>query len=198
MLQRYRRTLSDEAREYLRRDMEIELLHMLADGKLIALALQDGAPFDKGPVKIPRYLFPVGITDSVEIDWDNSSIKSAGARFVQVRIQKEGPRTVKPVLLGRRRSLPATKTVVAEGNAKPSKLPTNVKKRTGRPSVSAPLEELVRGLIGRGELSGRSRKEQLDIVGEAARKTHPKLFPKPKQPAPATIIRALRATGHMS
>ena len=88
-LTKYRKSKSDHERAALRRLMELELLNMLADGKLTALAIREGSPLGEGPVQVPPYLFPTHAGDLPKVDWDTSSINSAGHSFVSVRVLRE-------------------------------------------------------------------------------------------------------------
>jgi hypothetical protein len=67
--------------------MKIELRLRLAKGELSAFGLLEGAPHTQGPIPIPTYLFPMSLQETADFDWDDeSSISSAGYKFLRVRI----------------------------------------------------------------------------------------------------------------
>jgi hypothetical protein len=200
-LRKYQTNNSDHARAALRHEMKHELLRRLADGKLTALALLEGAPPDEGPVPIPRHLIP---TDDREVDWDRDSLTSAGHNYVRIRVSRtrlrihlsnppgfhapEAPGDHESVGSRARRSKTAKQP-------HPTTIAPTPKKPIGRPRVDGPLLAVVHDLNQKSELVGKYRKEQVSLIRAAARQAHPNFFPKDSQPSVTKIYEALKAEG---
>jgi hypothetical protein len=202
-LRRYQTNRSDHARAALRRDMEYELLHRLADGKLTALGLREGASPDEGPVPIPTHLFP---TDEREVDWDRDSLTTAGHKYVSIRILRTRLRSHFSNTPGFHASeVPSDHRSVRSRarRSKTAKQPHSTtiaptpKKSMGRPRVDGLLIAVVRDLNQKSELVGKYRKEQVSLIRATARRAHPNFFHKDSQPSVTKIYEALKAEGLM-
>ena len=183
----------DSRRMSYRLDMKFDLLEDLVAGKLVALGFREGAPVAEGPVLIPAHLFPRGGEDTAVVDWDMSTLRSAGFSFTRIRVTKRqaGPR--------RRKRSSATDAKQPTSPLSPrailATIPPATRKKMGRPSVEKPLREVIQKLVEGGKLKGNSRKAQIAIIQDAARAAHPELFLRDTQPSRDRIFSALRAEG---
>jgi hypothetical protein len=192
--------------------MQADLLTRLFDGELKAYGIQVSPQVDDGPKVIPNFLF-----SEADIDWDASSLKAFGRIYEGVRVDRplqsrrltESPQHVevrklpdengpivqnqiKPKLRQRSQLFPAAVAqigVVATAND----LPGGTTGVIGRPSVIDHLRGVVREVATLPRFSEVSRKEQKNIIRDAARERYPQLFPRLSQPSPNTIDKALRA-----
>jgi hypothetical protein len=178
-----------------RLDMQFNLLNDLVGGKLIALGFREGAPLEEGPVLIPAHLFPRGGEDTAVVDWDLSTLRSAGFSFTRIHVTKP------PV--GMRRSQRALSSSSKQSETPlalavppmPPTVPPAARKQMGRPSVEKPLREVIQKLVEGGKLKGNSRKARIAIIQDAARAAHPDLFLRETQPSRDRIFAELRAQG---
>jgi hypothetical protein len=78
---------------------------------------------------------------------------------------------------------------------KPQREAMPSQKRPGRPNVIPVVREVVRELIDRKKFVGLNGKEIEQLVRRKAKERFPALFPRPTQPSPMTISRALKEEG---
>ena len=155
---KYESCENDAKRAYLRVEMRFEVLDDLVDGKLVALGMLEGAPVEEGPVTIPSHLFPRESQDKgAIIDWDSSTLSSAGHRFVRIRVRRPEP------IANSADSSNATNT---EDNrtSEPSQA------RMGRPSKDAQIREILQQLKTEGwQFSNLLQKESCQRIVEMAK-----------------------------
>ncbi len=185
----------DSRRASLRLDMQFQVLDDLISGKLIALGFKEGAPLEEGPTLIPAYFFPRDAEDSAAINWGVSALRSSGYFFERIRVTKP-PRNTRP----KKQNLdPATKKpeppAIPDASVAPVAIEPKPAKKKGRPRVDEPLRAVVRSLVEGGQLEGKSRKEQIEVIRDASRDAHPTLFLRETQPSRDKIFAALRAEG---
>lgn len=194
----YKTCQSDSRRLSYRLDMQFDLKDNLVAGKLIALGFREGAPLEEGPVLIPPHLFPRGGNDTADLDWHMSTLRSAGFSFTRIRVTKPqaGARRKKRTSAAQaeQTGLPLASFVTPVLRPVVSEQP----KKMGRPPVGEQLRAVVRPLVESGQLKGKLRKEQIEIVRAAARAAHPSLFLRETQPSRDKIFSALRAEGLLS
>jgi hypothetical protein len=142
---RYRTTEDSHKRQYIQNDLKIDLSQRLAAGELAAYGLRVGAPLSEGPVEIPRRFFPTNVNDAVEVNWEASTVESAGHTFVQVRVSKERPLTAD------------------HGQIE------HEERRMGRPSEDAKIREILQQLKAEGwRFDRRLQKETCQKILEIA------------------------------
>jgi hypothetical protein len=154
--------------------MKANLVANIHEENLDCFGLRVAPDQSDGPEKIPSFLF-LGLSKLgpllANIDWENSTLRSAGREYVQVRVS--APMVTEP----------------KNERSEPPKV------KIGRPRIDEQLRAVVRELSASGALSGKTRKEQEHIVREKAQKDFPNLFPKQNQPSRPKIIEALKAEG---
>jgi hypothetical protein len=168
--EQYRNATDRDRMEALSIMMKAELIAKIRNEKLSCFGLRAAPNPSEGPERIPSFLFvELGKRGPLleNIDWEKSTLRSAGREYVQVRVST--PQNIEPT------------------NERPE--PPKI----GRPRVDEPLCAVVRELVKSGQLSGKSRKEQEDVVREKARKDYPNLFPTQTRPSRGKILGALKA-----
>ena len=192
----YRTCEIDSRRMSHRLDMKYEVLEDLMDGKLVAWGYREGAAHNEGPVEIPGHLFPRDGDDTAAVDWDLSTLTSAGYLFARIRITKAQKL---PAAAPRKKRPTARKSKQTESlplaTPPPTLAPSESPKKMGRRPVEKPLRAVIRSLVEAGQLEGKSRKEQVATIQTAARAAWPDLFLKETQPSRDKIFSALRAEG---
>lgn len=185
----------DSRRMSHRLDMKFDVLDDLVAGKLVALGFREGAPLEEGPVLIPAHFFPRGGEDTAVVDWDLSTLRSAGFFFTRIHLTKPQVGTLRRKRASASNSKPPQSPPTPPVMPTPVSTPPATRKRMGRPSVEKPLREVIQKLSEAGELKGNSRKVQVAIIQAAARAAHPDLFLRETQPSRDRIFSALRAEG---
>ena len=175
----------------LRLQMQSDVLEGLIKGKFVALGFRGGASPEEGPVLIPGHLFPRDREDTADIDWEASSLRSAGHFFERIRVTKpQAPaRPRKP------RSQPLRPPLPPSAPPAPTSLASETSKKKGRRRVDQPIRAVVRSMLEAGQLQDKSRKEQIALIRAAARLARPDLFLRETQPSRDKIFSALRAEG---
>ena len=178
-----------------RLDMKFDVLDDLVAGKLIAFGFRDGASLEEGPVLIPAHLFPRGGEDTAVVDWDLSTLRSSSFSFARIHVTKPqaGPRRGKRTSAVK--SEQARLPLAASITPSPRPLVSKQSKKMGRPPVGEQLRAVIRSLVVSGEIKGKSRKAQIEIIRTAARAAHPELFLTENRPSRDKIFAALRAEG---
>jgi hypothetical protein len=117
-------------------------------------------------ISAPPERIPSRLLELRNFHWGSDCISAAKYQFVQVRIARLSTSTKK------------------ERVDRPKR---------GRPSIDGLLKPLVRDLRQKGQFTGRSQKEKIGLVRDAAQRMHPVRFPKKTQPSDTKIIGALKA-----
>jgi hypothetical protein len=181
----YENCLNDYIRSCLHADMQEEVCKGLRSGGLLAYGMLEETP-DANPVLISAHLFPIpGDPIPSLLDWEGSTLTSPDARYIRIRVIRPAARTTREK---RRPQSPKTPLEAAENSHTP-------KRKRGRYPIDGLLLTVVRSLKERGDLVGRTRKDQVQVIRELAQKTYPDWFPRASQPSQEKIYVALRAEG---
>jgi hypothetical protein len=162
-------------------EMQRELSEKLIIGKLEAWGYRTQPDIRNTIEKIPGYMF------HGKIDWHkcivtNGPQKYEGVEVGRVQVSEAThnySRNTAPLIAPERESI-----IGQSGRGK-----------IGRPRIDGPLRAIVRTLAKLGQLTGKTRKEQENIVRQRAQEQRPNLFPKATSPSRAKILEALKAEG---
>ena len=191
----YRTCQIDSRRMSYRLDMKFDVLDALVAGKLIAFGFREGGPLEEGSVLIPAQLFPRGGEDTAAVDWDLSTLRTASFSFTRIRVTKSQPGTRRTKRTSAAKSEQTRPPPASSVTPSPTLAVPEQPKKMGRPPVGEQLRAVIRSLVVSGEIKGKSRKAQIEIIRTAARDAHPELFLTENRPSRDKIFAALRAEG---
>jgi hypothetical protein len=168
--EQYRNAKDRQRMDALSIMMKAELIAKILSEELYCFGLRTAPTLSEGPERIPSFLF-VELTKKgpllENIDWDKSTLRSAGREYVQVRVfrpeEMENPDTApEPGIIVPPHMSEASQTGEPLIEATPSQAITPQKDRlpVGRPSKSEQINEAIAKLTSEGvDLSKLPRKE---------------------------------------
>jgi len=161
--------------------MKRELSDKLIAGKLAAWGYRTQPDIRNEIEQIPGYMF------RGKIDWHKCTVTNGAQKYEGIEVGRPHVADTTHKSPRDRARLIAPERENVTGHSVHGKI--------GRPRIDGPLRAIVRSLAELGQLSGKTRKEQENIIRQSAQEQRPNLFPKPTSPSRVKILDALKAEG---
>jgi hypothetical protein len=175
-------------------EMQEILRQRLSAGKLDAFGIKTKPELGNKPQQIPPFIFK----DKPKISWGENTVENFGQRFEGVEVGRPAqPIATLPSTESDENGPPSMAPELVHGSRKNEEPRVNIlrSRKPGRPLAVGFVVAVAQEAKDEGAFEGKYEKEIVALVQERARKRHPKAFPKPSQPSPSTVRKALRLIG---